>query len=75
MSQYFNLRDWFGRMRVVNAERPPDLYLSEDGKIILTAAAPSRMIFPIPAGAGRSDFPLACSNAPTGKQNLKKPTG
>ncbi|MGA3067090.1 MAG: hypothetical protein ABSF29_09610 [Tepidisphaeraceae bacterium] len=56
MANYLNLRDWVARMRIVHAEEPPELIAGDAGKIVLAAAAPSRLIFPISSGSGRFRF-------------------
>jgi hypothetical protein len=51
MADYLNLRSWFNRMTVVAAIERPELAMGDNGKMVLAAAAPSRMIFPLEPGA------------------------
>jgi hypothetical protein len=63
MAAYVNLREWFRKMKVVEAKQTPELVSADNGKTILTAAAPSRMIFPISPGTKTFKFSYGMLNS------------
>jgi hypothetical protein len=51
IAEYFNMLSWLARVQVIEGEKIPELEYLDQGKVVLPAAAPNQMFFPISSGA------------------------